>query len=176
MPPDYGAALWVPADSSNYRAALRRSFDQVLTHITDGRPDPMAVAKMWQQPNHKSSAHFVIGQAGQIIQCVRLRDVAWHAHAANGRSIGIEHCARTAGELGPGDPGLAISPAQYAASAKLQAWLIAGAGLPPTREYLLGHDEADPATTHKDCPTGRWDWATFLPLVEAEYAALSAPG
>jgi N-acetyl-anhydromuramyl-L-alanine amidase AmpD len=169
---DYPSATFVPAAAGNYRRALRATWSKVVIHVTDGHPDARPVAEMWQVPGHGSSAHFVIGQDGEVIQAVPLRDVAFHAHAANEESVGIEHCARSPREWGRGDAGMPTSDAQYRASAKLVAWLCAVAGLPPTRATIRGHAEADPKTTHTDCPTGAFDFARFMPLVEAEHAAL----
>lgn len=164
----YPGATWVPADPSNYRRAGRPAFSRVIIHITDGRPAAMPVAQMWQVPKHGSSAHFVVGQDGTVLQCVALGDVAWHAHAQNGAGVGIEHCARTPRELSPLDPGLEPSDAQYAASAKLVAWLCDLVGLPRNRFNIQGHAEADPATTHLDCPLGSgWDWDRYMALVLA---------
>jgi N-acetyl-anhydromuramyl-L-alanine amidase AmpD len=152
--PRYPDAKWVPADKSNYRSSNRPTFLKVIIHVTDGHADPMPVAQMWQQKDHGSSAHFVIGQDGALLQCVDLKDTAWHAHRVNGISAAIEHCARTPKELGPHDPGLPVSDAQYTASAKLVSWLCKQAGLPITRQVVQGHAEADVLISHKDCPTG----------------------
>lgn len=163
-------AAW--AHPSNYRAAARQSYRRVVIHVTDGHGDALPVAQMWQQPHHGSSAHFIVGQAGETLQAVRLRDVAWHAHDANGDSVGVEHCARTPRELGPTDPGLPPSDALYAASARLVAHLLKAAGLPATRGVtVVGHREADPKTTHDDCPDGAWDWGRYMALLESEMAA-----
>lgn len=171
---DYPGALWVPAHATNYRRAGRRAFDRIVIHCTDGRGDPHRVAKMWQEAGHGSSAHFVVGQDATVIQAVRLADIAWHAHSLNGRSVGIEHCARTPRELGPTDLGLPPNAEQLTASAKLVAWLCRRAGLPPTREVIVGHAEADPATTHADCPEGSGLLLDpFVVLVAAQYELLA---
>lgn len=160
------------AHPTNYRAGHRTGYNRVVVHVTDGHPDALPVAQMWQQPNHGSSAHLVVGQAGEVYQAVRLKDVAWHAHAANWDSVGVEHCARSPGELKKGDPGLPPSDALYAASAKLVAYLLRAAGLQAVRHVtVLGHAEADPATTHKDCPDGCWDWGKYMDLLSKEMAA-----
>ncbi len=150
----YPAAHWVPAHPSNFKRAGRATYQRIVIHCTDGHADAVPVAAMWQTVNHGSSAHFVIGQDGTILQAVGLADVAWHAHRANAVSIGVEHCARTPGELGPKDPGLPPSEAQLEASAGLVAWLCRMAGLPIDRQTIQGHAEIDLATTHADCPTG----------------------
>ena len=49
---------------------------------------------IFQDPARKVSAHYVVRSAdGHVAQCVRERDVAWHAGNwdYNTRSIGIEH-------------------------------------------------------------------------------------
>lgn len=184
----YPTALWIPADPSNYRKAGRTYFKNVVIHVTDGHPAPYPVAEMWQQPGHGSSAHFVIGQNGCVMQAVHLSDVAYHAHAANATSVGIEHCVRTPGELGPDDVGLPPSKELYQASAKLVAWLCKTEGLTPDRDVIQGHAEIDPATTHDDCPNGPswnwrkyvanpdawpgWDWINYMIMVDDEYAKL----
>lgn len=172
MTDKYPTATWVPADKSNFRQAGRTSFDLIVVHITDGRSRAEPVVEMWQTPHHGSSAHFVVDQDGSIIQAVALSDVAWHAHARNGESVGIEHCARSPGSLEPSDPGLPLSASQYASSAQLVAWLCRVGGFEPSRVTIMGHAEADSQTTHADCPTGvsgGWDWGRYMALVEAAY-------
>lgn len=170
---EYPGAKYIPADSSNYRKAGRAHPTMVVIHVTDGREHAEPVAAMWQEPHHGSSAHFVIGQDGTVIQAVPIGDVAWHAHEANAASIGIEHCCRTPHELGQHDPGLPPSAELYAASARLVAWLCAKYGIQPSRVAILGHAEADHTTTHTLCPTGPgWDWQTYMPLVLTEYAKI----
>ena len=175
MTPDYPTAIPVPADPSNYRGwhggerCPSRPISRIVIHITDGHPDPRGTAEMFQQPRHGASAHFVVGQDGTVIQCVALDDIAWHASSANEDSIGIEHSARAPGEwdklLGHHDPGLSLSPVQLLASAKLVRWLCDRYGLPIDRAHVLGHCEADPSTTHTDCPNAIWDWPAYMVMV-----------
>jgi N-acetyl-anhydromuramyl-L-alanine amidase AmpD len=166
---DYPGAKWVPAHASNYRKAGRVKPQRIVCHITDGHEHAEPVAEMWQQPHHGSSAHFVVGQDGTVIQSVPIVDVAWHAHEANGDSVGIEHCARTPRELSKGDPGLPPSDALYRASARLVAWLCHQYGIMPSRVAIVGHCEADKTTTHTLCPVGNWDWARYMGIVAEEY-------
>ena len=169
-PPDYPAATWQPAHVTNYRTAWRTRPTLICIHCTDGREHAQPVADMWSTPRHGSSAHFVVGQDGTVIQSVRIKDIAWHAHAANAYSIGIEHCARTPGELGHDDPGLPPSDAQYAASAALVAFLCAQYGIQPSRVAIVGHSEADAATTHTRCPSGcGWDWTRYMTEISVAY-------
>jgi N-acetyl-anhydromuramyl-L-alanine amidase AmpD len=126
---------------------------RIIIHCTDGRPKAGPVAEMWQKPHHGSSAHFVIGQDGEVLQCVALVDDAWHAHAQNPISVGIEHCCRTPRELGKDDPGLPPTLVQLEAGAALVAWLCSHLGLEANRTTIQGHAEADPLSTHRGCPT-----------------------
>ena len=166
--PDYPAAHWNPAARSAFRQGTPgRKVARVVLHITDGHENALPVAQMFATVGARTSAHFVIGQAGEIIQCVALDDIAYHAHAANGYSVGIEHCARSPGELGHDDPGLPLSEAQIAASVQLVAWLCQRYGLPQDRAHVQGHKEADLATDHDDCPTGvagGWPWERWTPV------------
>lgn len=100
-------------------------------------------------------------------------DVAWHATTPNRNSIGIEHCARSPGEFTrqippgtPPDPGLPVTPGQYAASAKLVAWLCQQFDFPVDRDHIKGHCEAA-KTDHDDCPNRIWDWPGYMTLVAA---------
>jgi N-acetyl-anhydromuramyl-L-alanine amidase AmpD len=169
MTSDYAAAKWMPAHPTNYRVVNRQRVSIIVIHITDGHAKAEAVAEMWQEPKHGSSAHFVIGQDGQVIQSVPICHVAWHAHKANAYSVGIEHCARTPKEWSATDPGLPPSDALYNASARLVAWLCVQLGIQPGRATIVGHNEADGATTHADCPTGNWDWTRYMGLVMEQY-------
>lgn len=178
-------AIWIPTDPTNYGPRPQpfnaNGYDFLVTHGTSGREDPRNTAAMFQQPHHGASSHFIIGEPtpGEIIivQCVPLRFAAYHAHAANARSIGIEHCIRQPGVLGQNDPGLPPSPALYAASAWLQAYLLHAAGLQPDRRTTIrGHAECDPATTHTGCPTlDGWIWDDFWPMLSNEFDAQLPP-
>ncbi len=168
---EYPMAQWIPAHASNYRERAGRVVTQIVIHVTDGHAAAQPVAEMWQQAGHGTSAHFVVGQDATVLQCVKIEDVAQHAHTANGTSVGIEHCARTKFELGHDDPGMPPTAAQYEASAELVVWLLQELGIPCDRQHVLGHAEADPHTTHSDCPTGAWDWSVYWPIVQQIYKA-----
>lgn len=178
MGADYPAAIWMPAFTGNYRpgrtAALKPSL--VIIHCTDGHERAEDVGEMWsKRMDSPSSANFCVGQDATVIQAVALADTAWHAHAVNGVSVGVEHCARTPGEWGKADRGLPPSGPQYIASAQLVAWLCQKLGLTPSRSVILGHSEADKVTTHTRCPAGcGWDWSHYMSLVLTAYRGLAA--
>ncbi len=180
MTADCPFAEFVEAHQSNYKTSARLAYKRVVIHVTDGHPSArgtaefFATAKDDRDPPKASSAHFVVGQAPlEVLQCVRLKDIAYHCPGANTDGVGVEHAARTPKEWSSTDPGLPMTPDQYALSAKLVAWLLKAAGLPVDRDHVLGHNEADPTTTHTDCPTGCFDFDVYMPLVQAAYDALA---
>jgi N-acetyl-anhydromuramyl-L-alanine amidase AmpD len=161
--PEYPGATWFP--SPNFTPGRRSAVDLVVLHITDGQEQLHRAANHLAKPGGKVSAHFLIGRDGEVLQLVSLRDTAWHARGVNGHSVGIEHMARTPGELSPGDPGLPLTEAQLAASAQLVRWLCARFGLPLDQQHVIGHCKV-PGTTHTDCGRdveagGIWPWAEY---------------
>ncbi len=160
--PDYPqASRFAAAASSNYRAVSgTRNISRVVIHITDGGANINGTIGWFQNPSAKVSAHYVVGQDGEVVQMVRNNDVAWHAGSANGDSIGIEHVANT--------KGLVPTSSEYCASAALTRWLCDQFGIPIDRSHILGHSEADPKTTHKGCPNAVWDWDYFMGMVESQ--------
>lgn len=157
--PEYPQAnRFVAAHSGNFRATSgTRSIERIVIHITDGGANINGTIGWFQNPAAQVSAHYVIGQDGEIVQMVRHADVAWHARSANGTSIGIEHVANTRG-LNP-------TPAQMCASAALVTWLCDQFGIAVDRAHILGHSEADPRTTHTGCPNAVWDWNYYMGMI-----------
>jgi len=77
LPEVPAASRMILADRSNYltRPPIFPGYDLIVIHCTDGHPAALGVAQMWQQPGASgkhTSAHFVIGQDGEAIQCVPL--------------------------------------------------------------------------------------------------------
>jgi N-acetyl-anhydromuramyl-L-alanine amidase AmpD len=83
------------AHPSNVGAPRTNKIDLVVLHTTEGT---LGSAVSWFAMDHApynmgpSSAHYVIGKNGQIVQMVDDSVVAWHGSdpTVNGRSIGIE--------------------------------------------------------------------------------------
>ena len=161
----------IPADPSNYyHDETRTNYDLIVNHITDGHESVEGTAKMFQKAHHGASCNFAVGSAPlEIIQCVPMRFGAWHCMGRkptdplpdaidkfkqnaliNRRSIGIEHGARTPGELGRNDKGIPLTEPQLRLSAKLVAYLCKAGGFVPSRTRIVGHVEADPTTSHTD--------------------------
>ncbi|QSX77003.1 N-acetylmuramoyl-L-alanine amidase [Lysobacter solisilvae] len=154
------ASRFVPADSGNFRASSSaRAIERIVIHITDGGANINGTIGWFQNPAAQVSAHYVIGQDGEVVQMVRHNDVAWHARSANRTSIGIEHVANTRG--------LVPTTAQLCASAALVNWLCDTFGIPADRAHIQGHSEADTATTHTGCPNAVWDWNHYMSLVSS---------
>jgi len=169
----YALATWAPSPNYTHRRS-GTAIDLVVIHHTDGQErSDRAVAHLRNAEADKSvSAHFLIGQAGDVYQLVDTDDTAWHCSGWNKRSVGIEHVARTPGELSHDDPGLPLTAAQLQASAKLVAWLLHELKLPI--EAVVPHCSS-PTTTHKDCGKdaadgGIWPRADYLGMVTAELA------
>lgn len=165
----YPSALWQP--SPNITRGRAGTVDRVVLHITDGQPRLERAVEHLCKPSSRVSAHFLIGQRGEIVQLVKLGDTAWHARGINGRSVGIEHIARTPRELGPEDAGLLLTDQQLAASARLVRWICEQLQLPLEPPYILPHCEVE-GTTHRDCGLdvaegGIWPWASYWARLRA---------
>jgi N-acetyl-anhydromuramyl-L-alanine amidase AmpD len=144
------------------------NINRVVIHITDGGSSIEGPISWFQNPASGVSAHYIVGQNGEVVQMVRDSDIAWHANSANGDSIGIEHCARAARAQGANDAGLLPTPLQYAASGALVRWLCETYSIPMDRDHILGHSEADPRTTHRGCPAAVWDWDYYMQMLIAD--------
>ena len=174
----YLQATWAP--SPNYtRGRGGHKVDLVTIHNTDGQPrSDRAVAHLRNpEPSngHRVSAHFLVGQDGEVFQLVDTADTAWHCSGWNARSVGVEHVARTPREHGKGDQGFPLTAEQLRASAKLVGWLLRELGLPV--EAVVPHCSS-PTTTHHDCGRdqadgGIWPWEEYVGMVAEALLALS---
>ena len=174
-----GGVIWIPAHTDRYTVMTDRQIDAIVLHITDGKavdaqqtarnvfasPKYLGPNGKWQQ----QSAHYIVGRDGIIVQCVRHKDIAYHANTENSYTIGIEHNARH-----PGDT--TLTNVQYWKSAQLVVWLGQSLGLPVMdRWYLQGHSEIDPKTTHTSCPQRALDWDTYMAAIGDVKAAAGHP-
>jgi N-acetylmuramoyl-L-alanine amidase len=157
---DYPGAQWLPADPANYRTARRprsHPIDYVVIHVTQEHFDDTVA--VFQNPARKTSAHYLVRSAdGHIGQCVREKDIAWHANNPDydNRSIGIAH-------EGWVNSTAWFTEEMYASSAALTAAVCARYAIPLKRTHILGHHEVSSAT-HTD-PGANWDWDHYLELV-----------
>ncbi|MGW4563552.1 N-acetylmuramoyl-L-alanine amidase [Streptomyces sp. NPDC004561] len=156
---DHPGAQWLPAAPANHRTARRprgHPIDHVVIHVTQEHFDD-AVA-VFQNPGRKTSAHYLVRSAdGHIGQCVREKDIAWHAGNPDydNRSIGITH-------EGWVDSTAWFTDEMYASSAALTAAVCARYAIPLDRTHILGHHEV-PGVIHTD-PGANWDWDHYLEL------------
>ncbi|MCT6779620.1 MULTISPECIES: N-acetylmuramoyl-L-alanine amidase [Streptomyces] len=159
-PTDYATALWVPAAPANYTVPSRpseRRIDRVVIHVAQQLFTPTAV--IFRTPSKQVSAHYVVRSGdGHVAQCVREKDIAWHAGnwSWNTRSIGIEH-------EGWVDRPEFFTDVMYRRSAGLTADICDRHGIPKDREHIVGHHEV-PGSDHTD-PGVHWDWERYLRLV-----------
>lgn len=180
---EYPLATWAP--SPNHSSRKGATVDRIVIHVTDGGPSLRNCVERFQRTETQAAPHFVVGRGGEVVQLVQLDRAAWHSSGWNRESVGIEHVARTPGELkgwpklsretrrklvetdedaeATTDPGLMPTDAQIAASSALVRWLCAMLGLPYDREHVVGHYE-NPTTSHEDCGRGEgdggiWPWS-----------------
>ena len=86
-----------------------------------------------------ASSHFVVGLAGEVIQCIPLTEVAYASNQRNGDTIGIEVChADETGEF---------SPETYESVVELTAWLCREFKLDAETGVIRHFD-----VTGKECP------------------------
>jgi hypothetical protein len=143
--------------SPNHSSRNGTAIDMIVLHYTDG-PTAQSAINRFLDPASQVSAHYIVDRNGDIYQMVRDSDKAWHALAANSRSIGIEHVAM---------PGQGMATAQEQSSVALIKWLIASYSV--TKDNITGHRYAPGNAGHTDCPDGLFgantkkavtDWVT----------------
>ena len=98
--------------------------DHIVLHYTTSSNIEGSIS-WFKTGNPRTSAHYIVGRDGELVQMVNDSHQAWHAGngGMNRRSIGIEHVAA---------PGQRITAAQAAKSSALIAWL--------RREYDVSRD------------------------------------
>jgi N-acetyl-anhydromuramyl-L-alanine amidase AmpD len=78
--------------SPHYTRMPGRPTDVLVMHTMEiaERPDAAEICARWFQSRvSRVSAHYCVDANG-VIQCVRERDIAWHARGGNTTSIGVE--------------------------------------------------------------------------------------
>ncbi|WEH38134.1 N-acetylmuramoyl-L-alanine amidase [Streptomyces sp. NBC_01218] len=157
---DSAHARWARASPANYTVpggVAPRRVDRVVVHVT--QQTFTQTIGIFQNPANRVSVHYLVRSGdGYTVQCVRERDIAWHAGAwdHNVRSIGIEH-------EGWVDRPEYFTAAMYERSARLTADICDRHGIPRDRTHIIGHYEV-PGTDHTD-PGPLWDWDRYLGLV-----------
>lgn len=143
--------------SPNFVKKETRNIDRIIIHITQGS---FASAIGWfKMESSKVSAHFLVSKAGEVVQMVKLQNVAWHAKPWNTRSIGIEH----EGYYDYNGKTTNFTQEQYLASAKLVKELAMKYNIPLDRVHIIGHREVP--NVSKSCPGYNWDWDYYMNLL-----------
>jgi hypothetical protein len=146
----------------------------IVVHDTEGSYEG-AVA-WFAQTRSQVSAHLVMREDGaEVTQMVPLSLKAWHACAANPRSIGIEGAGSVAG---------GFNEAWWRGMAKIVAWLLRAYGLPPRwaqdgegAGFCSHHDLGAAGGGHNDPTTvGSSEWMVFGGYVGEYYADLEKNG
>lgn len=158
--PDYRGASWRPAYSGNYSGGFNRerdaNIDRLIVHVAQGT---VAGTVSWFQDSRSNvSAHYVVGDRGAVVQCVRHEDVAWHAGnwTYNKHSIGIEHG-------GYADNRSTWTDAKIRSSAKLAAYCCRKHKIKVDRQHIVEHNRV-PGTDHY-CPGKYFSYDRYLKLI-----------
>jgi N-acetyl-anhydromuramyl-L-alanine amidase AmpD len=120
------------------------------------------------QPAAQASAHLVIREdGGEVTQLVHLAMKAWHAVAANGYSVGVEHASPGAGF---------DSDEQFHESARVFGWLCHHLNIPPVfglhkpKGIVRHRDLGLAGGGHSDGPADSVWFTYYLPAVQHEVA------
>ncbi|MCB0479598.1 MAG: N-acetylmuramoyl-L-alanine amidase [Crocinitomicaceae bacterium] len=168
----YGPALWVAADPSNYSSRAGTPVSAITIHTIQGS---YGGAISWaQNPTANVSYHYVIQSSdGQVTQMVLEEDKAWHVGSENPYTIGYEH------EGFVTDPSW-YTEEMYISSADLSRDITqSGYGINPLRTYfgpasdvtdllggctkIKGHQHYA-NQTHTD-PGIYWNWEKYYRLI-----------
>lgn len=154
---DYPHAGWRPAHYSNYsKSGRERSYNinRVIIHVGEGSHS--SIVGWFQNPAANVSAHYVVNRRGAASQCVRHKNIAWHAGNwwYNSHSIGIEHA-------GYGANRGTWTRAMYRASARITAYTCRRHNIPVTTRHILTHRRVS-ATR---CPGKHFNYRRYMRLV-----------
>lgn len=152
----------------NFNVANNKENLYIVIHYVGATGGAEANCNYFENEYRGASAHYFVGHAGEIWQCVEDKDIAWHCGAnsykhskcRNSNSIGIEMCCRNSG-------GWYFEPATIASTIDLVKELMAKYNIPV--ENVIRHYDV----TGKNCPEpyvrSVADWNSFKnELVEEE--------
>jgi N-acetylmuramoyl-L-alanine amidase-like protein len=156
----------VQRKSPNYSSRHGAEITHLVWHATAGAYLPSVD---WLcNPAAQASAHLVLREdGGECTQLVHLIDKAWHAVAANGYSVGVEHASKGAGFA---------SHQQLLESARVFGWLCWHLDIPPVfglhrPSGIVRHRDLGIAGGgHTDGPTDTVWFHEYLPAVQREVA------
>ena len=150
--------------SPNQSSRNGQTITHIVWHATAGS---YAGSVSWLcQPAAQASAHLVVREdGGEVTQLVHLAAKAWHAAAANGYSVGVEHASPGAGFYGH---------EQFMESARLFGWLCHTLGIPPVfglnrpKGIVRHRDLGAAGGGHSDGPPDHEWFGVYLPAVQHE--------
>jgi N-acetylmuramoyl-L-alanine amidase len=141
--------------------------DTIVIHDTEtpGIREARTIANWFTNPRSGVSAHFIIGKAGEIVQCVPEIRRAFHAgpslfrgrQKVNDFSLGIELVNAQTGT----DP---FTEAQYDSLGRLVNYLMARYDVPSDR--IVGHHDVTLRPSVKRDPAPNFDWERFISALE----------
>ena len=164
---DYGRARWYGAyhngrsgPCANQYNYCRRNREQILNisrivvHVAEGSYSN--TIGWFNNQSAGVSAHYVVGRRGRVAQCVRDKNIAYHAGDwwYNQHSIGIEHA-------GYGRYRSTWTDAMYRASARLSAYICRRYDVPVDKDHIVRHRKVS-ATL---CPGRYFDMERYLRLI-----------
>ncbi len=157
-------------ESPNVTHASGRAIDVVVIHTMEisERPDAAEICARWfQSAVSEVSAHYCV-DADSVVQCVREKDVAWHARGGNANSIGVELAGFASQTTRDWDDPYSAAVLERAAALVADVcrrrripvrWLVAG-DLVAGRRGLTGHVEVSRAFGKSD----HWDPGDGFPV------------
>jgi len=156
---------WV--SSPNFNSRHGTCVDQVIIHRCEGTYQGSIA--YFETTTSQVSAHFLVAEDGsEVTQMVHLSDRAWHACAANSRSVGIEMAGYEAKgydhNLLPTSAALAAYLCHYLQIPVRHARGGVGPGIESHWGLgVAGGHHFDPE------PKAEWIDSVFMPLVQAAY-------
>jgi N-acetyl-anhydromuramyl-L-alanine amidase AmpD len=185
MSADYGEAQWLPT-THFWEGRGGHQPRWLVLHATAGGSSAAAIAQWFQVDEPPTSAHYIVGRAGEIVQCVREADSAWAngvvsaghdpwwspALNPNWVTLSIEHVKPDHDNASP------LTPAQQAASFRLIAALCDKYAIPKRPADATGgiaaHASIDPVN-RAHCP-GNYPWAALWSFLQAPQASQASQG
>lgn len=147
-----------------------------VQHIADGYASLEGLhswfSRVTSQQDPGSSAHAYIRRNGTGAQYISAYDSAWANGPVNRPDLSVGWLADAIRRgINPNDltftiehegkPGDVMTEPQYQLSLKVNRWALATAGIKPSNQTLVGHNQIDDVNRHY-CPGPSFPWARLL--------------